>query len=106
MPETDDNSEVYLVGNCSSSVAKIGTTKNLQKRLSVLQVGYPLRLEVLWHRPGGWALEQYLHGCFADLRLKGEWFDFGMQDPVDAVMRAVAKKYPDEFPDWPVPRRA
>jgi hypothetical protein len=104
VPATDGTSEVYLVGNSNSSIAKIGTTKSLQKRLSVLQSGYPLRLEILWHRPGGWALEQYLHRWFADMHVKGEWFDFGVQDPADAVARAVAKKFPDEFPDWPVPR--
>ncbi|MCX5598393.1 GIY-YIG nuclease family protein [Streptomyces phaeochromogenes] len=103
-PEGDGDSEVYLVGSIGSSVAKIGTTKNLQGRLSNLQVGHPLQLEILYHRKGGWALEQYLHAYFDDLRIKGEWFDFGTEDPQDAVLRAVAKKYPDEFPDWPIPR--
>lgn len=104
-PEGDEQvAEVYLVGRHGSSVAKIGTTRHLQNRLKGLQAGYPLPLEILWHRPGGWNLEQYLHGCFAELRTEGEWFDFGRQDPVDAVMLAVAKKYPEEFPDWPTPR--
>jgi hypothetical protein len=101
---TDAIAEVYLVGKADSSVVKIGTTKNLNARLRSLQAGYPLQIEVRWHRPGGWALEQYLHKCFAKYRLEGEWFDFGKQDPVDAVLRAVAKKFPEEFPDWPVPR--
>lgn len=104
MPETDGRAEVYLVGSIGSSVAKIGTTGSLQKRLSNLQTGYPLKLEVLWHRPGGWALEDYLKTYFQDRRLEGEWFDFGEQDPADAVCGAVAKKYPDEDPDWPTPR--
>lgn len=104
MPEgSDEGCEVYVVGGRDRSVVKIGTTKNLQSRVKTLQSGYPLQLEVLWHRPGGWALEQYLHKCFAKYRLEGEWFDFGKKDPVDEVLREVAKKYPDEFPDWPVP---
>ncbi|MCX5528970.1 GIY-YIG nuclease family protein [Streptomyces sp. NBC_00006] len=102
MPDGDGAAEVYLVGSFGSSIAKIGTSGSLQRRLSNLQTGYPLKLEILWHRPGGWALEDYLKTYFKDRKLEGEWFDFGEEDPMEAVLRAVAKKYPEEFPDWPV----
>ncbi|MET9896658.1 GIY-YIG nuclease family protein [Streptomyces sp. NPDC006465] len=98
VPEAGGDAEVYMVGTFEGSVVKIGTSTNLSSRLKALQSGFPLRLEILWHRRGGWALEQYLHEQFADLRQEGEWFDFADQDPVDAVVRAVAERYPDESP--------
>ncbi|MGW0285571.1 GIY-YIG nuclease family protein [Streptomyces sp. NPDC004596] len=88
--------EVYVIGTPGNSLVKIGTSTNLGQRLKSLQSGYPLRLEILWHRRGGWNLEQYLHEQFADLRQEGEWFDFGDQSPVDAVSKAVAAKYPED----------
>ncbi|MER6135108.1 GIY-YIG nuclease family protein [Streptomyces sp. NPDC001815] len=88
--DRDADAKVYLIGQHGSSIAKIGTTASLQNRLRSLQSGYPLKLEILWHKRGGWGLERYLHGVFADRRIEGEWFDFGDEDPRDAVSDAAA----------------
>jgi len=93
--DRDYDCDVYVVGQHGNPVVKIGTTASLQTRIRSLQSGYPLRLEPLWHTPGGWGLERYLHDQFADIRLEGEWFDFGDRDPVDAVLRAVVKRHPE-----------
>lgn len=90
--DRDRDCNVYVIGQHGSSVVKIGTTSSLQSRLKSLQSGYPLRLEILWHMSGGWGLEQFLHKCFADKRLEGEWFDFGDQDPIDAASQAAIKR--------------
>lgn len=90
--DRDRDSSVYVIGQHGNSVVKIGTTSSLQNRLRTLQSGYPLRLEVLWHTSGGWGLEQYLHRHFSDKRMEGEWFDFGDQDPVNAVSRVAFKR--------------
>lgn len=90
--DRDRDCDVYVIGQHGSSVVKIGTTSSLQSRLKSLQSGYPLRLELLWHTSGGWGLEQFLHKCFAEKRLEGEWFDFGDQDPIDAVSEAALRR--------------
>ncbi|MFI8872437.1 GIY-YIG nuclease family protein [Streptomyces sp. NPDC055243] len=87
--DRDHDCDVYVVGQYGNPVVKIGTTSSLQHRVRSLQSGYPLRLEALWRTPGGWGLERYLHDHFADIRLQGEWFDFGDRDPVDAVAKAA-----------------
>ncbi|MGQ4343544.1 GIY-YIG nuclease family protein [Streptomyces sp. SAS_275] len=85
-----EGSIVYLIAEASSSIVKIGTTRDVRKRRQVLQVNHPRKLEILWQTPGGWGLEHYLHTRFASRRLEGEWFDFGGADPVEAVRSAVS----------------
>jgi hypothetical protein len=97
-PDKDGNCEVYLIGQHGSNLVKIGTTEDLQKRLKGVQASYPLRLEVLWHRPGGWGMAEYLRERFAGLKADGGWYDFGDLDPQEAVLEAVAEKYP--APEW------
>lgn len=79
---------VYLVGSSSSALVKIGRSVNVQRRLSELQHHSPVQLELIWSTPGGTALETALHRSFSDYRKHGEWFDFGVNNPLRLV-RAV-----------------
>lgn len=55
---------------------KIGTTTNLQKRLSTLQVCSAEKLKVVATFEGGKELETSLHEKFKEDRINGEWFRY------------------------------
>ncbi|WP_097982832.1 GIY-YIG nuclease family protein [Streptomyces sp. f150] len=88
-PRRGEGNVVYVIGDSRSGVVKIGTTSNLQRRLSGLQTGSAYELRVLWSFGGGAELEAHLHRRFADRQMVGEWFDFGDSDPVEAVMAST-----------------
>ena len=72
-----DTPGVYFVA--VGAAVKIGCAKHLQSRLQDLQVGSPERLEVIGYRltataPDARVLERQLHRQYADLRVRGEWF--------------------------------
>jgi len=66
---------IYLVAHLNQFV-KIGFTKNINKRLSQLQVSSPVKLEVLHLIEGNVSLEKELHQKFKDFRTSGEWFNY------------------------------
>jgi hypothetical protein len=80
---------VYLIGVPGKSIAKIGKAQDTAKRLASLQTSHHERLSVLWRTPGGRDLEKRLHAFFGRKRLEGEWFDFGDEEPAEAVRRAL-----------------
>lgn len=71
-PKAEPKGFVYLVrgGDC----IKIGTAKDVKKRLSGLQTGSPLKLEMLTYFRGDTTVENALHQRFESLRSHGEWF--------------------------------
>lgn len=83
---------VYVIGSAGSTVVKIGTTGNVETRLRGMQTSNPLLLVAHWSCRGNVELESYLHRRFDEIRLKGEWFDFGDADPVTEV-RAGAEEF-------------
>lgn len=67
-----DGASVYFVR--SGDLVKIGHSLNVTKRLSALQIGSPVPLE-LWHVVKGQrSLEKELHERFSADRAHGEWF--------------------------------
>ena len=66
---------IYLISH-ENQFLKIGYTKNINKRLSQLQVSSPVKLEVLHLIDGDVTIEKKLHVLFKDLRTSGEWFKF------------------------------
>ncbi|MEU6071396.1 GIY-YIG nuclease family protein [Streptomyces sp. NPDC047082] len=68
---------VYVMGSDQWPYVKIGYSKDPAKRLWFVQVGSPVRLELLATYEGGRALEAALHRYFAQYRMSGEWFDLG-----------------------------
>lgn len=55
---------------------KIGTTKDLNARLSGLQTGTADKLTLIRTIDGGEATERWLHNRFRASRIRGEWFGF------------------------------
>jgi hypothetical protein len=85
-----DQQDLYVIGEGDGSgVVKIGKSVDPQKRLSGLQTGNPRRLRVLHVEPEAGHLEEQLHERFAEIRIGGEWFDFGHDDPLVLVQKAV-----------------
>lgn len=92
-PERGQADVVYVVGGPADGVVKIGTTSNLSARLRQLQTSSPYELCVLWSFGGDWRLESHLHQHFAEKQLKGEWFNFGDDDPMVAVQSCAEAYY-------------
>jgi len=65
---------VYLIGDLTRGVCKIGISVKPKLRLRSLQVAYPYPLAVLATVVGTSQLELGLHDQFKELRLEGEWF--------------------------------
>lgn len=58
---------------------KIGLTDNLKKRLGQLRSGSPSTLRLLLVLPGDTQEEAYYHERFAQYRIHGEWFKYGLK---------------------------
>lgn len=87
----DHQSFVYLVGTPGSPVAKIGVTRKLAARVRGLQNASSEPVELLWRTQGDRRKEAWLHGQFHNLRMHGEWFNFGDLDPVATVANMAAQ---------------
>lgn len=71
---------VYCIINFERNAAKIGTTRNVRKRLQQLQTASPDALYLHEQIRGGKTKERELHRRYAKHRLTGEWFDLGASD--------------------------
>jgi hypothetical protein len=78
---------VYFVGPMNGLV-KIGTTNDLERRLSRLQTGSGQKLLVWAVTKGGLALEAKYHRRFAASRAIGEWFErtAALQSEIDRII--------------------
>jgi Meiotically up-regulated gene 113 len=69
---------LYAIRSTGSGQFKIGIPKHPESRLQELQVGSPIRLEIVSltdiESPGA---EREAHRALASYHLRGEWFDFG-----------------------------
>lgn len=69
---------VYFIQAERSGRIKIGTTRNLDQRIRVLQASSPVPLRVIGFVRGGKHMERMLHMAFAPLRWgRSEWFEPG-----------------------------
>lgn len=55
---------------------KIGTTRNIKRRLGEIAINCPESPELLWVEPGSFGRESELHARFSKSRKAGEWFHF------------------------------
>lgn len=66
---------LYIIGNNSQKICKIGVSDNPQKRLKSIQTGCPYKVNILSHYPElGYDTEKDLHKRFKKYRMQGEWF--------------------------------
>lgn len=80
---------IYLIGNETNTLVKVGRSVDVQGRLASLQAGSPVPLMLLWQTLGGAELETALHRWFHARRAHGEWFDFPAGDAVACVVQAL-----------------
>jgi hypothetical protein len=82
---------MYAIQAGDDGPVKLGVSRNPQKRIETLQVANAAELRFL----GVWQVlapeEKQMHGEFADLRIRGEWFA-----PTPALLHAVSC-YHDPF---------
>lgn len=81
----------YAVSAPDRLHVKIGTSENPQRRLHSHNTSSPVPLSIIWMEEGGMALEYFLHGHFADRRIRGEWFDFTGLDALEEIVAAAAQ---------------
>lgn len=72
-PISDGIDYIYAVAGAGK--IKIGITKAPEKRLSSLQTGSPVPLEMLGYIVGNKNLEDAIHNYLSEHRSHGEWFD-------------------------------
>jgi hypothetical protein len=65
---------VYLLRSPATKLLKIGTTGNIEQRVTDLSNAQGVAIEVVSVIPGGYKLESALHKMFSVYRAKGEWF--------------------------------
>lgn len=72
----ESRSYVYFIEAVGSKHIKIGTTKNIKKRISALSTASPHQLRLCWFEHGDERLESALHTYFDKYRRNGEWFEY------------------------------
>ena len=82
---------IYFIQSAGGGPIKIGTTKRLAPRLSILRWETKDDLVVLGILDGGLQEEKRLHRLFGHLRVKGEWFD------PDMALQAFIDKHGREW---------
>ncbi len=65
---------IYFIQMDKIGPIKIGTTRNIKKRMFSLNTNSPYKLNLLCFFPGNEIFEKELHYAFAEIRLNGEWF--------------------------------
>lgn len=74
---------IYLINLESTSLYKIGKTKNVKVRMKQLQTGASFPLILVKEFTTGdeeSKLEKTIHRRFAHYKTQGEWFDFDLVD--------------------------
>ena len=66
--------KIYVIGNLTEMLCKIGYSNNPNKRLKEVQTGCPYRLEILATFDGNIPTEKQLHEKYKEYNINGEWF--------------------------------
>lgn len=90
----DGAMKVYFVRESGTGAIKIGTSKQLSKRLTELSRILPYAIDLLATIDGGREAEWTLHNRFRHARIRGEWFR-----PVPELLAHIETlKTPSESP--------
>jgi len=81
---------VYFVKSETAGLIKIGITDDLENRFYALQMGSPVKLELLASVPGYANEESGLHTRFQELRHHGEWFEATSE--LEAYIMSIKEK--------------
>lgn len=76
---------VYLIRLSENSYYKIGTTKNINKRIKQLQTGNAedIFLVSSFESEYAFKIEKALHNFYIDKKKINEWFEFTIEDEVN-----------------------
>ncbi len=85
---------VYMIRQGERGPVKIGTAKDVARRLGTMQSGNHERLILLRMFEGGVAEERLLHKAFADHRITGEWFSWTQTMLGDVGLSEIATQPP------------
>lgn len=80
---------LYVIGEGTSGIVKIGRSFSPAIRLGGVQTGNPRKVQLLLVVPEAGQYEDALHRKFFSHRLGGEWFDLDPDDPVEKVQHAL-----------------
>lgn len=64
----------YIYFAQAGEFVKIGTAKDVAKRIRELQTGCPFRVSLLQVIPGGAKTERLIHSRLSHLHVRGEWY--------------------------------
>lgn len=75
---------VYLIRCSENSYYKIGTTKNIEKRIKELQTGNADKIYLIdkYESNNAFKIEKALHNFFGFNKKLNEWFDFGIEEEI------------------------
>jgi len=89
------DSGVYVIEAVGLDRYKIGYTNDIKTRMSALQTGCPVPIDVVCVLPCGADTEKWLHRRFEDYRVQGEWFDL----PDSAIQYLLYVSQMEELPE-------
>jgi hypothetical protein len=104
-PRTEKTpTQVYVINAEGTHLCKIGIAMSAEKRLRVLQKGFPYRLWLVavcdYDGPDIFRYERELHRTMRDYRLNGEWFDIDpdmLLDNLQTVRELRLDTSPERF---------
>jgi len=81
---------VYLIQMTDTTFYKIGYSRNVFTRLSNLQTGSPLKLQIIERvfSLNAIELEGYLHNYYSKYNFRGEWFELSKEDVKEFLLVA------------------
>lgn len=100
MRRSDYTNYTYFMWDCYSHLVKIGKSIDPLRRVAELGSSGERKIELLVVLRGGW-LEAIYHQHFADLRVKGEWFE-PHADLIDEIVRLRPESDPCDYPSGPI----
>lgn len=71
----DENRIVYFVQCRATGLIKIGSSRDVRRRVYEIKMYLPLGISNVWWSAGGVTLEYLLHSKFEQIRIHGEWFE-------------------------------
>lgn len=89
-----DFGAVYCIGSPRSQNVKIGWSRDPVARVAQLQVAHADPLRLLAWFPGSRRDEWIMHRTFAELHIRGEWFE-NQENHIVASMAAILERH------WP-----
>lgn len=71
----DDVGSIYFANAPDTGLTKIGFALNVRDRLYAINVGSPVKVELVGSMPATRAAEKALHTVLKAHRVRGEWYD-------------------------------